>query len=110
MLRLNGAAGALQTLPPLSTEWSYPITMLTTILPRAAAPEVTKRTAYNRANKDHDCFVTFDGDEEQYIGSAPTPYAAEAKCDQFVFDYYCDTNTPEKAAIYALAMEAAAAV
>lgn len=59
-------------------------------------PEITKRIAYNHG--DYDCFVTIDGGAEQYIGSASTYSQGETKCDSFVFDYYTDTNTPEKAA------------
>jgi hypothetical protein len=74
----------------------------------APAPEITKRIAYNCDNHDYDCFVTFDGDEEQYIGSALTQSAAETVCNTFVYDYYCDINTPEKAVLVALAMTATA--
>jgi hypothetical protein len=70
------------------------------------APEVTKRIAYNPENRDYDCFVAFDGDQEQYIGSAPSHSAGETICNTFVYDYYIDTFTPEKA-VALLRMEVA---
>jgi hypothetical protein len=60
-------------------------------------PEITKRIAYNRDNRDYDCYVAIDGGEERYIGSAGTYGQAEKTCNTFVFDYYEDSNTPEKA-------------
>jgi hypothetical protein len=68
-------------------------------------PEVTKRIAYNRTTKDYDCFVSIDGDPEQYIGSAEVYSDAEAKCRDYAFHYYDDNHTPEKAAQIAMADE-----
>jgi hypothetical protein len=65
-------------------------------------PEVTKRIDYNRDTRDYDCLVAIDGGAEQYIGSASTYGRAETKCNTFVFDYYEDNNTPEKAAEFAM--------
>lgn len=65
-------------------------------------PEVTKRIAYNKETKDYDCFIAFDGTDEQPIGSASTYGDAEKKCNAYAFDYYNDNHTPEKAVQVAL--------
>lgn len=65
-------------------------------------PEVTKRIAYNKETRDYDCFVAFDGADEQPIGSAGTYGDAEKKCNAYAFDYYTDNHTPEKAVPIAL--------
>ena len=64
----------------------------------AILPELTKRIAYNRQNRDHDCFIAFDGEAEQYIGSASDYSAAEKVCNDYAYSYYEDNHTPEKAA------------
>lgn len=66
------------------------------------APEITKHVRRNRQNRDYDCFVAFDGEAEQYIGSTPTYDEGLAKCDTFALDYYSDNHTPEKAAKIAM--------
>ncbi len=68
----------------------------------AIIPELTKRIAYNKAGDNYDCYIAFDGGDEQYIGSAATYGEAEKKCQDFTFDYYSDAHTPEKAAQVAL--------
>jgi hypothetical protein len=68
-------------------------------------PEITKRIAYNRTSKDYDCYISIDGDPEQYIGSADTHPAAETKCRDYAYNYYEDNNTPEKAVAVVLADE-----
>lgn len=65
-------------------------------------PEVTKRIAWNKQTKDYDCFIAFDGEDEQPIGSASTYGDAEKKCRDYAFDYYSDNHTPEKAVQIAL--------
>jgi hypothetical protein len=60
--------------------------------------EVTKRISYNRDGRDYDCYVSIDGDAEQYIGSAATYGQAEVKCNDHAIAYYEDAHTPEKAA------------
>jgi hypothetical protein len=54
----------------------------------AIIPELTKRIAYNKKNRDYDCFIAFDGGDEQYIGSTPTYSAGEKLCSDYAFDYY----------------------
>jgi len=68
-------------------------------------PEVTKRIAWNKKNKDYDCFVSIDGAAEQYIGSREVHGDAEALCRDYAFSYYEDNHTPEKAAAVAMADE-----
>lgn len=60
--------------------------------------DITKRISYNRDTRDYDCYVSIDGDAEQYIGSAPNNGAGEIKCNEYVIAYYEDNHTPEKAA------------
>jgi len=71
----------------------------------AILPEISKRIAYNRTSKDYDCYISIDGDPEQYIGSAPDYSAAEKTCNDFAFSYYEDNHTPEKAIAIALTDE-----
>jgi hypothetical protein len=66
-------------------------------------PELTKRIAYNKDNRDYDCFIAFDGTDEQCIGSAASYGAAEKVCNDYAYDYYNDNHTPEKAVQVALA-------
>ena len=71
----------------------------------AILPEVNKRIAWNRETKDYDCYISIDGDQEHYIGSAPNHSAAEKTCNDFAFNYYEDNHTPEKAAELVMAGE-----
>jgi len=79
--------------------------MSTTYPHSTTIPEITKRIAYNRETRDYDCFIAFDGGDEQPIGSASTYGSAEKKCSDYAFDYYNDNHTPEKAAQIALSAD-----
>lgn len=59
--------------------------------------EITKSIRYNRENRDFDCFVTID-DQEQYIGSTGSYADGEVLCDEYAYNYYIDSWTPERAA------------
>lgn len=56
------------------------------------------RIAYNRETRDYDLFVAIDGGAEQYIGSAANHHDGQRRIDAYVFDFYADRHTPEKAA------------
>ena len=64
-------------------------------------PDVNKRYTFN--GDDFDIFVSIDGDEHQYIGSATTRTLAERKASDYVIDYFETRHTPE--AVARLVME-----
>jgi hypothetical protein len=64
--------------------------------------EIEKQVVYRREDRDFDAYVVIDG-ARQYIGSRLTRIEAERLCDDYVFDYYADSYTPEKAAAVVLA-------
>lgn len=69
----------------------------------ATMTEITKRIRYNSDTHDYDCWVSFDGASEEYIGSARTYALAELKLHEYALNYYADNATPETAAALVLA-------
>jgi hypothetical protein len=68
---------------------------------------IEKRVSFNRDNRDFDCFVSIDGDE-QYIGSRGTHTIATAFCDSYVYDILqTEAQTIPMPSIEALAEAAA---
>lgn len=59
--------------------------------------DIIKEIKYSRENRDFDCFITIDGQRE-YIGSADNYSDGEIKCDEYAYNYYIDSWTPERAA------------
>lgn len=64
----------------------------------------TRRIAYNRLDRDYSCFIIFEDEHEEPIGNASTFHDAELKCDEYLFNFFVDNHTPEKAAAIAVGM------
>jgi hypothetical protein len=53
------------------------------------APTIPREVIYNSTDKQWECYLTIDG-LRRYVGWAKTSLAAEALCDQIVYDLLAD--------------------